>query len=64
MSLYLVTDNERPRWKELVEMSEAEAAEIGEGGYTVESLEPTTFADFTVAHSRLADRVPSRLRRS
>lgn len=64
MSLYLVTDNERPSWKELVEMSEVEAEQISDGGYAVESIEPKTFADFTVAHSRLTDRAPSSLRRS
>jgi hypothetical protein len=64
MSLYLITDEERPNWKALVEMSDAEAEQIGEGGYTAELLDPISFADFIVGHSPLTDRVPSSLRRS
>ena len=56
MSLYLVTDSEPLRWKELVEMSEDEAEHIREGGYTVELLKPITHPDFVVAHSPLTDR--------
>ena len=59
MSLHLVTNPERPSFKELVEMSEAEAKHISEGGYTVEALEPKTFSQFVVAHSPRADRTPS-----